>query len=100
MGDEKIQDMLLELIKNVTRIEAKLDAIDEQRLSARIDALEAQNKEHDRVIKSLENRSSTMEQFTRNNILDTKKQQTSVFISMGLAIFSSILSIVMSILFK
>ena len=80
-------------------VKAKLSNIEEQRLAARIDQLEAQNREHDKTIKSLENRSNTMEQFVRNNMQDSKKQQTSVFISMGLAVFSALISVVISMLF-
>jgi hypothetical protein len=97
MDDNKIQDFLIQLMQDMSYIKAKLEAIDEQKLNSRIDALEAQNKEHDRVIKSLENRNSTMEQFVRNGMTDTKKQQTSVFISMGMAIFSAIVSVVINL---
>ena len=79
-------------------VKAKLSNIEEQRLSARIDQLEAQNREHDKTIKSLENRNNTMEQFVRNNMQDSKKQQTSIFISMGLAIFSAVVSLIFSFL--
>jgi hypothetical protein len=99
MDDNKIQDFLIQLMQDMSYIKAKLEAIDEQKLNSRIDALEAQNKEHDRVIKSLENRNSTMEQFVRNGMTDTKKQQTSVFISMGMAVFSAIVSVVITLLF-
>jgi hypothetical protein len=84
-------------MQDMSYIKAKLEAIDEQKLNSRIDALEAQNKEHDRVIKSLENRNNTMEQFVRNGMTDSKKQQTSVFISMGMAIFSAIVSLVINL---
>ena len=73
-------------------VKAKLSNIEEQKLSSRIDQLEAQNREHDKTIKSLERRNDTMEQFVRGNMQDSKKQQMSVFISMGLALFSAILS--------
>lgn len=99
MDDNKIQDFLIQLMQDMSYIKAKLEAIDEQKLNSRIDALEAQNKEHDRVIKSLENRNSTMEQFVRNGMTDTKKQQTGVFISMGLAVFSAIVSVAITLLF-
>ena len=79
-------------------VKAKLSNIEEQRLAARIDQLEAQNREHDKTIKSLENRSNTMEQFVRNNMNDSRKQQTSVFISMGLAVFSAIVSLLFNFL--
>jgi hypothetical protein len=64
-----------------------------------VDHLEAQNREHDRIIKSLENRASTMEKFTRDNMNDAKKQQTGVFVSMGLAIFSAVVSIIIGFMF-
>ena len=79
-------------------VKAKLSNIEEQKLAARIDQLEAQNREHDKTIKSLENRSNTMEQFVRNNMQDSKKQQTGIFISMGMAVFGAIISLIFSLL--
>ena len=99
MGDEKIQELLLQLVQDMSFVKAKLSNIEEQKLASRIDQLEAQNREHDKTIKSLENRNSTMEQFVRNNMQDSKKQQTGIFISMGLAVFSAIVSVIISMLF-
>lgn len=93
MGDEKIQELLLQLVQDMSFVKAKLSNIEEQKLSSRIDQLEAQNREHDKSIKSLEHRNDAMEQFVRNNMSDSKKQQTGVFISMGLAVFSGIISL-------
>lgn len=98
MGDDKIQELLLQLVQDMSFVKAKLSSIEEQKLSARIDNLEAQNREHDRTIKSLEKRSETMEQFVRGNMQESKKQQTSIFLSIGLAIFSAIMSIVINLL--
>ena len=98
MGEDKIQELLLQLVQDMSFVKAKLSNIEEQKLAARIDHLEAQNREHDKTIKSLENRSSTMEQFVRNNMQDSKKQQTSIFISMGLAVFSAIVSLIFNLL--
>ena len=99
MGDEKIQELLLQLVQDMSFVKAKLSNIEEQKLASRIDQLEAQNREHDKTIKSLERRNDTMEQFVRNNINDSKKQQTSIFISMGLAVFGAIVSVIISMLF-
>ena len=104
MDDGKTQELLLQLLQDIAVIKAKLDSIEEIKLDAksmntRIDHLEAQNREHDKTIKSLENRASTMEQFTRNNLQDAKKQQTGVFISMGLALFSAAISLIVGLLF-
>ena len=92
MDNDKIQELLLQLVQDMSFVKAKLSNIEEQKLSSRIDQLEAQNREHDKTIKSLERRNDTMEQFVRNNMQDSKKQQTSIFISMGLAVFSAIVS--------
>lgn len=99
MGDEKIQELLLQLVQDMSFVKAKLSNIEEQKLASRIDQLEAQNREHDKTIKSLERRNDTMEQFVRGNMQDSKKQQTGVFISMGLAVFSAVVSVIISMLF-
>ena len=99
MGDEKIQELLLQLVQDMSFVKAKLSNIEEQKLASRIDQLEAQNREHDKTIKSLERRNDTMEQFVRNNINDSKKQQTGIFISMGLAVFSALISLVVGMIF-
>ena len=97
MDEHKVQDILLQLLSDMAYVKAKLDNIDEQKLNSRIDALEAQNREHDRIIKSLENRNNTMEQYVRNNLIDNKKQNTSPWIAIGMAIFGAILSIVINL---
>ena len=95
MGDDKVQELLLQLVQDMSYVKAKLSSIDEQKLASRIDLLEAENREHSKTIKSLENRSSTMEEFVRDNMNDTKKTQTGIFISMGMAIFSAVLSFIL-----
>ena len=97
MGDDKIQELLLQLVQDMSFLKAKLSNIEEQKLSSRIDNLEAQNREHERTIRSLEKRNDTMEEFVRNNMQDSRKQQISVFISLGLAVFSAILSLLINL---
>lgn len=94
MESQKIEDLLLKLIEDMAYIKSKIESIEGQNLGSRIDAIEAQNKEHDRIIKSLENRNNKMEEYTRSQLMDSKKQQTSIFVSMGLALFSAILSVI------
>lgn len=98
MGDDKIQELLLQLVQDMSYLKAKLSSIEEQKLSARIDNLEGQNREHERIIRSLEKRNDTMEGFVRNNMQDSRKQQISVFISLGLAVFSAILSLIINLI--
>jgi hypothetical protein len=104
MDDGKTQELLLQLLQDIAVIKAKLSSIEEIKLDAkslgnRVDSLEAQSREHSKTIKSLENRANTMEQFTRNNMAEAKKQQTGVFISMGMALFSAVISLVIGLVF-
>ena len=99
MGDDKVQELLLQLVQDMSYIKAKLNNIEEQKLSVRIDQLEAQNREHDKTIKSLEKRNDIIEDSLRKDLQDTKKQQTNIFISMGMAVFTAILSLIIN-LFK
>lgn len=79
-------------------VRAKLSNIEEQKLASRIDNLEAQNREHDRIIKMLEKRNDNMEEFVRSSMHEGKKQQTGVFISLGLTVFSAILTMLLNLL--
>ena len=97
MGEDKIQELLLQLVQDMSFLKAKLSNIEEQNLSSRIDNLEAQNREHERTIRSLEKRNDSMEEFIRNNMNDSRKQQISVFISIGLAVFSAVLSLIINL---
>lgn len=96
--NQKIEDLLLKLIEDMAYVKSKLESIEAQNFGSRLDAIEAQNKEHDHVIKSLENRANKMEEFTRSNMMDAKKQQTNIFISLGVAIFSAVLSVISRLL--
>ena len=104
MDENKTNDLLLQLLQDIAVVKAKLQSIEEIKLDTkdlghRVDTLEAENREHAKTIKSLENRASTMEQFTRNNMSEAKKQQTGVFISMGMAVFSATISLLVGFLF-
>lgn len=104
MEDSKTQDLLLQLLQDIAVVKAKLSVIEEMKLDAktigtRVDHLEAQNREHDKTLRTLEHRANEIEQFTRRNMTESKKQMSGVFISMGLAVFSAILSVVIGLLF-
>ena len=98
MGDDKVQELLLKLLEDMSYVKAKLDSIDAQKLSSRVDLLEAQSREQDRAIKQLENRNSTLEEFIRTNMNDNNKANKALWTSIGLAIFSVILNIFINLL--
>ena len=56
MGNDRIEELLLQLIQDMAEVKSKLNNIDEQKLSSRVDLLEAQTREQERVIKTLEKR--------------------------------------------
>lgn len=103
MDDEKLYDMLITIMQKLAVLEAKIDSIEEIKIDAktvsnRVDRLEAHCERHDKQISALENRANTLEKYVRDNMADAKKQQTSIFISVGVALFSGILSFVLSFL--
>lgn len=99
MSDEKVQELLLKLIEDVATINAKLDSINEQRLANRMDLLEAQTREQERVIKGLENRNNKLEEYVHNTLVEHEKANKGLWTSLGLAMFSIILTVITNILF-
>ena len=97
MGNDRIEELLLQLIQDMAEVKAKLNNVDEQKLSSRVDILEAQTREHDRVIKSLENRQTTLEQFIRDNMNEANKSNKAVWTSIGLAFLTAILSFIINL---
>ena len=97
MGDGRIEELLLQLIQDMAEVKAKLNNIEEQKLSNRIDMLEAQTREQDRVIKSLESRQLTLEQFIRDNMNETNKSNKAVWVSVGIAFLTAALSFLISL---
>lgn len=103
MDEKETQQLLFRLLEDMAVVKAKLDVIEEIKtdtkgLNTRIEKIEMTNERHEKTIQSLEKRNSIMEEFTRNNMNDAKKQQTGVFISMGLAVFSAILTLIINII--
>ena len=104
MDNEKIQELLLRLLEDMAIVKSKLDVVEEIKMdaketNAKIERLEMQSERHEKQLATLENRANTLEQFVRNNLTEAKRQQTSVFISMGLAVFSAILSFVINFIY-
>ena len=104
MDEKKTTELLLTLVQDISYIKGRLDTLDEIKMeqkenSNKIEKIEAQNERHERQINSLEKRANTMEEWNRNKMNDSKKQMSSVFISMGIAIFSAIVSIVVGLMF-
>ena len=103
MDTEKLYDMLITIMQKLAVLEAKIDAIEEIKIDAkvvsnRVDKLEAHCERHDKQITALENRANTLEKFVRDNVNDSRKQQSATFISVGIAVLSAVLSFILSFL--
>ena len=99
MNEDKTQELLLKVIEDMAVVKAKLDVVEEIKIDAKesnskIEKLEMQNERPEKQLITLENRANTLEKFVRDGLNDTKKSQTSVFISVGIALFSAVLSFV------
>ena len=92
MGNDRIEELLLQLIQDMAEVKSKLSNIDEQKLSSRVDLLEAQTREQERVIKTLENRELTLEEFIRNNMNEANKSNKAVWVSIGMVFLTAALS--------
>ena len=97
MGSDRIEELLLQLIQDMSEVKAKLNNIEAQKLSSRVDWLEAQAREQDRVIKTLENREAILEEFIRNNINEANKSNKTVWVSIGLAFLTAVLSFLINL---
>ena len=92
MGSDRIEELLLQLIQDMAEVKAKLNNIEEQKLSSRIDLLGAQTREQERVIKTLEKRELTLEEFIRNNMNEANKSNKAVWVSIGIVFLTAALS--------
>ena len=97
MGNDRIEELLLQLIQDMAEVKSKLNNIDEQKLSSRVDWLEAQAREQDRVIKTLENREAILEEFIRNNMNEANKSNKAVWASIGIAFLTAALSFLINL---
>ena len=97
MGNDRTEELLLQLIQDMAEVKSKLSNIDEQKLSSREDLLEAQTREQERVIKTLEKREATLEEFIRNNMNEANKSNKAVWVSVGLAFLTAALSFLINL---
>ena len=97
MGNDRTEELLLQLIQDMAEVKAKLNNIDGQKLSSRVDLLEAQTREQERVIRTLEDRESTLEEFIRNNINEANKSNKAVWVSIGIAFLTAALSFLINL---
>ena len=102
MDNDRIETLLLKLVEDVAQIKVKLDTIEDIKLNAkllteRVDKLESNQTTHDKTIRSLEKRQEAIETFIRSEMSESIKGKKSIIISVGVAVFSAILSIIVNL---
>ena len=97
MGSDRTEELLLQLIQDMAEVKAKFNNMEEQKLSSRVDLLEAQTREQERVIRTLENRQVTLEEFIRNNMNEANKSNKAVWTSIGIAFLTATLSFLVNL---
>ena len=98
MNDDKILELLLTLIEDMSFVKTKLKNIDESKIISRIDTLEAQTREKEHIIRSLEKREEKKKKLSRDSMINTNNTQRNIFISAGLAIFGALVSLFVNLL--
>ena len=97
MGSDRTEELLLQLIQDMAEVKAKFNNMEEQKLSSRVDLLEAQTREQERVIRTLENRQVTLEEFIRNDMNEANKSNKTVWTSIGIAFLTAALSFLINL---
>ena len=98
MNNDRIETLLLQLLQDVSEIKTKVTALDEQNLGNRIDIVQSQTNEHERVIKYLEERANNLEDYVKNELTEKNRSNKSIWISIGVAFFTAGLSFIMNLL--
>ena len=103
MDNDRIETLLLKLLEDMAVVKSRLNAIEEIKLDAkeltsRVDKIESEQSTHHKQLQSLEKRQNTLEGFIRNEMADSQKQNKTVTVSVGIAVMSAIITIIVAFL--
>lgn len=96
MNEEKTQELLLQLVKDVSYIRAKLDGVEEIRsdvdaVSVKVDELDRKLAESERTVKSLQHRCDMVEEWLRQDLQTNSNTGWKIIGAVALAVFSALL---------
>lgn len=102
MDNDRIETLLIRLLEDVSQIKCKLDSIDRienntKELANKVDMIESNQSTHHKQITSLEKRQEAIEVFIRNEMSDSNKQHKTTTVSVGIAILTAVLSLVITL---
>ena len=98
MNEDKMYEMLMSIMQDIAVVKSKLDTLEEIKIdaktsSAKIERLENITERQEKQISALEHRNDTLEKFVRDNMVESKKEKNSIMLSVGIAVFSAVLSL-------
>lgn len=96
--DDKVMELLLKLLEDMSYVKAKLDNIDKQNFSVKIEALEAESQKQKKQLSALEHRSNELEKFIRENFTNDSRTKTSIFISIGICVLTAVITFIFNLL--
>ena len=101
MDNDKIENLLLKLIEDVSYVKARLEVMEDvqteyKELAAKIEKLEMQNERHEKQLQSVENRANVMEQFVRTNLNTEKSSGWKVLGSIAMCVLGALVTFVFS----
>ena len=102
MDNDRIETLLLKLLEDMAVVKSRLDSIEEIKLDAKelankVDMIESNQSTHHKQITSLEKRQNTLEEFIRSEMSDSNKQHKTTTVSVGIAILTAVLSLVITL---
>ena len=103
MDNDRIETLLLKLLEDMAVGKSRLDSIEEikldtKELTSRVDKIDSEQSTHHKQLQSLEKRQSALENFIRNEMSDSQKQSKTVTVSVGIAVMSAIITVIVAFL--
>ena len=103
MDNDRIETLLLKLLEDMAVVKSRLDSIEEIKLDAKelagkVEKIESEQSTHHKQLQSLEKRQNTLEAFIRNEMADSQKQSKTITVSVGVAVMSAIITIIVAFL--
>ena len=105
MDDPKIESLLLRLLEDMAVVKNKLELLEEIKVEQKevlqkVGILEDKVATHKAKVKSLEKRMDDIEEYLKSSLIDRDKNNKSIFISVGLCIFTACVNILFSLFTK
>ena len=103
MDNDRIETLLLKLLEDMAVVKSRLDSIEEikldtKELTSRVDKIESEQSTHHKQLQSLEKRQNALEKFIRKEMSDSQKQSKTLTVSVGVAVMSAIITVIVAFL--